>query len=99
MKFELVASKFFKEQFDKPPERYQSQLKKKAELIEQNPYRFKSIHSTFYSRVFRLRLNIGGKETRLIYVVLGSKVILVCLLDRSKEYRDLENYLAKIEYQ
>ena len=42
-------------------------------------------------------LNIGGKETRLIYVVLGSKIILVCLLPRSKEYKNLENYLSKIQ--
>ncbi len=98
MKFELVASKFFKGQFDKLPEKYKKQIKNKSELIENNPYRFKSLHSVLYSRVFRLRMNIEGKETRLIYVVLGSKIILVCMLDRSKDYKDLENYLAKIEY-
>ena len=69
----------------------------KVELIEQNPFRFKALHSKLYSRVFRIRLNIGGKETRLIYVVLGSKIILVCLLPRSKEYKNLENYLSKIQ--
>ena len=28
----------------------------------------------------------------------GSKVIMVCLLDRADEYRDLEKYLAKLKY-
>lgn len=97
MNYEVVASKDFKEQFDKLSEKYKKQIKKKVELIEQNPFRSKAIHSKLYSRVFRVRLNIQGSETRLIYVVLGSKIILVCLLDRSDEYSDLEKYLAKIE--
>jgi mRNA-degrading endonuclease RelE of RelBE toxin-antitoxin system len=97
MKFEVISSVDFKKQFDELPEKYRKQIKKKVELIEQNPFRFKAIHSKLYSKVFRVRLNIEGKETRLIYVVLGSKIILVCLLDRSKEYKDLESYLSKIE--
>ena len=97
MKFEVIAGKDFKEQFDRLPEKYKLQIKKKVELVEQNPFRFKAIHSNLYSRVFRVRLNIEGKETRLIYVVLGSKIILACLLDRADEYKDLENYLLKIE--
>ena len=97
MKFEVVAGKDFKEQFDKLSGTQKQQIKKKVGLIEQNPFRFKALHSTLYSRVFRIRLDIDGKETRLIYVVLGLKIILVCLLDRNKEYTDLEKYLARIE--
>jgi len=97
MKFEVVATGSFQEQFNNLSEKHQRQVKKKVELIEQNPFRSKAIHSKLYSRVFRVRLNIQGSETRLIYVVLGSKIILVCLLDRADEYRDLEKYLAKIE--
>lgn len=96
MKFEVVASEDFKKQFDSLPEKYKLQIKKKVDLIEQNPFRFKSIHSKQFSKVFRVRLDIEGKETRLIYVVLGSKIILVCLLERTKEYKDLEKYLDKV---
>ncbi|MBS3054867.1 MAG: type II toxin-antitoxin system RelE/ParE family toxin [Candidatus Aenigmarchaeota archaeon] len=97
MKFDVKATEIFQQQFDKLSDEYKRQIKKKVELIEQNPFRFKALHSKLYSRVFRIRLNIGGKETRLIYVVLGSKIILVCLLPRSKEYKNLENYLSKIQ--
>lgn len=97
MKFEVVATESFQEQFNKLPEKYRNLIKNKVELIEQNPFRFKAIHAKLYSRVFRVRLNIEGKETRLIYVVLGSKIIIACLLDRSGEYKDVESYLAKIE--
>lgn len=89
MKFKVVATKFFQQQFGKLPEKYKKRIKNKAELIEESPFRFKKIHSKLFSRVFRVRMNIEGKETRLIYVVLGSKVIFACLLDRSTGYRDL----------
>lgn len=96
MNFEVKATESFKQQFDRLPEKYKKQIKKKVELIERNPFRFKAVHSKLYSRVFRVRLNMGGKETRVIYAVLGSRIILVCLLDRSREYSDLEAYLSKI---
>ncbi len=97
MTFELVASKTIREQVEKLSQKYKKQIDKKIDLIKQNPFRFKAIYSKAYSRIFRVRLKIEGKEVRLIYVVLGSKIILVCLLDRTKEYKDLEKYLSKIE--
>lgn len=97
MTFELVASKAIREQVEKLPQKNKKQIDKKIDLIKQNPFRFKAIHSKLYSRVFRIRLSIEGKETRLIYVVLGSKIILACLLDRAKGYEDLEKYLSRIE--
>ena len=96
MSFELISSELFLEQLKNLPEKYKNQIKNKIELIKQNPFRFKKIHSKKFSRVFRIRMNIEGKETRLIYVVLGSKIILACLLDKTKEYKDLETYLSKI---
>lgn len=97
MNFELVASEIFLEQIKELSDKCRRQIKKKLDLIKLNPFRFKSIHSQKFSRVFRIRLNIEGQEARLIYVVLGNKIILACLLDRSKEYKDLENYLAKVQ--
>lgn len=99
MTYELIASKTILDQVEKLPQKYKKHIDKKLNLIKQNPFRFKAIHSKLYSKVFRVRLSIEGKETRLIYVVLGSKIILVCLLDRNKEYKDLENYLAKLKIE
>jgi len=96
MNFELKPTDTFLEQIEKLSEKSKLQIKKKLELIKQNPFRFKAIHARLYSKVFRVRLSIGSKETRLVYVVLGSKIILVCLLYRNKDYKELENYLAKI---
>ena len=71
-------------------------IKEKIELIKENPFRFKRIHSRLFTKVFRVRLNIQKRESRLIYVVLKPNVILVCLLSRKKDYKDLEKYLRKI---
>lgn len=97
MSYDVASTKILLEQIGKLPSKHKKQIENKIDLIKQNPFRFKAIHSKLFSRVFRVRLNIDGKETRLIYVLLGSKIILVCLLDRSGDYKDLESYLAKVE--
>lgn len=68
----------------------------KIQLIKENPYRFKKLHSNRYSRVFRVRFNLKGQDTRLVYVVVEPEVILVCLLDRGGEYKDLDKSLKKV---
>ena len=87
----------FLEQVKKLPKKDKNQLKKRLELIRENPFRHKRIHSQKYTRVFRVRMKLRNKETRLIYVVIEPNIILVCFLDRGKNYKDLEKYLAKIK--
>jgi len=71
----------------------------KIQLLKENPYRYKRVHSKQYSKVFRIRLNIRSEETRLIYVIIEPNIILVCLLDRKHDYKDLEKYLKKLEQE
>ncbi len=97
MNFEIKALKFFQEQISKLDEKLRRIIYDKIRLIKENPYRYKRIHSKQYSKVFRIRLSIQSKETRLIYVVIEPNIILVCLLDRDKDYSDLEKYLSKIK--
>lgn len=68
----------------------------KIQTIAENPYQFKKIHSRRFKKVFRVRLHLQGIENRLIYVVLEPNIIVTCLLERKKDYRDLEKYLDKI---
>lgn len=97
MNYEIKALKIFQEQVSKLDEKSRRIVYDKIRLIKENPYHYKRIHSKYYSKVFRVRLSIQQKETRLIYVVLEPNIILVCLLDRKKDYTDLEKYLAKIK--
>ncbi len=96
MSYRIKSLNFFKKQIEKLDFKSKKIIYDKIQLIKQNPYRFKRIHSKKYSKVFRVRFSINKKETRLIYVIIDPNIILVCLLDRKKGYRDLEGYLGKL---
>ena len=93
MNFKLISLDVFNKQIQKLDKKSRKLIYDKIRLIKENPYRFKRIHSKKYSKVFRVRLNLNSKETRLIYTIISPKIILVCLLDRKKDYKDLEKYL------
>lgn len=97
MKYKLTALKYFQKQIEKLDKQSRRLIHEKIQLIKKNPYRYKKIHSKNYSKVFRIRFNIQNKETRLIYAIIKPNIILVCLLDRKKDYKDLEKYLKQLE--
>jgi mRNA-degrading endonuclease RelE of RelBE toxin-antitoxin system len=96
MSFEIVPSKYFLDQIRNLDEKSKRIIREKIELIRDNHYRNKKIHSKRFSRIFRVRLNINNKDKRLIYVILTPKIILACLIERDKNYKDLEKYLSKV---
>lgn len=96
MTFNIEYSNTFLKQILKLDKKSKEKIKEKIFLIEENPFRFKKIHTKNFRKAFRVRLNIENKETRLIYVVIEPNIILVCLLERKKDYKDLEKYLTKI---
>ena len=96
MNFIIIPSNSFNEHLREQNYKSRKIIYDKIQLIKENPYRFKKIHSRKFSRVFRVRLNLDKKEVRLIYVILELNIILVCLLDRKKDYKDLERYLGRL---
>jgi len=96
MNLTLTHTNIFFEQINSLDSKSKELVRSKIELIKLNPFRFKRIKSSRFNRVFRVRFSLRGIETRLIYVILGQKIILVCLFDRDKGYNDLEKMLAKI---
>lgn len=96
MSYSIKSLEFFKKQVEKLDSKSKRIIYDKIQLLKQNPYRYKRIHSKKYSKVFRIRFSIKGKETRLVYVIIKPNIILVCLLDRKKDYKDLEKYLSMI---
>jgi mRNA-degrading endonuclease RelE of RelBE toxin-antitoxin system len=97
MSYQIKALEVFNKQIKNLDSKAKKIIHEKIQLIKQNPYRYKRIHSKKYSKVFRIRFSINKKETRLIYVIIEPSIILVCLLDRKKDYKDLEKYLIKIK--
>lgn len=96
MKYQIKALKSFQEQISKLNNESKKIINNKIQLLKENPYRYKRIRSKKFSKVFRVRLSLEKKETRLIYVVIKLNIILVCLLDRKKDYKDLEKYLGRV---
>lgn len=97
MNYSILPTVFFLEQVRGLGEKEKRIVESKIELIKINPFRFKKIHSKLFSKVFRVRLTIGDKDSRLIYVVIEPSVILVCIMVRKEDYADLERYLKRIE--
>lgn len=96
MTFAVKLSPVMVGQLNKLDDRSKRIIWDKIRLIEENPFRFKKIRSQRFRKVFRVRLSIQGRETRLIYVVLEPNVIIVCLLERNRDYRGLEKYLSRV---
>jgi mRNA-degrading endonuclease RelE of RelBE toxin-antitoxin system len=95
MKFELLPSNNFLKQLSEFDISERGRIKEKLLLAEQNPFRNKAIHSKEFNHVFRIRITLQDREKRIIYVVLKDKVLVVGILDRDKDYKDLEAYLRK----
>lgn len=97
MTYALKATRYFLKQIEKLSSADKSRIEEKIDLLLQNPFRYKKLHSKQFSKVFRIRITIQSKEMRLVYVVLEPNVILVALLDRGDEYKDLEKYLRSLK--
>ena len=96
MNFKIIPSKTFNKHLETQSAKSRKIIYDKIQLIKQNPYRFKKIHTNKKLKLFRIRLNLDKKETRLIYTIIEPNIILICLLERKKDYKDLEKYLEKI---
>ncbi len=92
MIFKVRVLEFAFEQIQALDEQSKRIISDKIRLIKQNPYRFKRIYG-FKLQLFRVRLKVKGQQTRLIYAVVKPDVIVICLLDRGKDYRDLGKHI------
>ncbi len=95
MSFVIKTTPLFLEQVHKLGKESRAMIGRKIDLIKDNPFRFKRVHSKKFSKVFRVRVNLEGKESRLIYAVIEPNIIIVCILERKENYRDLEKMLEK----
>lgn len=99
MKFKIKFTFFIKNQLEELHIKTRKSLVSKIQLLKENPFRNKSLIS--HKHLFRIRfvdINIDiNFEKRLIYVVRGEEVKLLFILNRKKNYKDLENYMKKIK--
>lgn len=98
MDYELIPSEFFLEQLDSLSDETIKLIEEKIRFLKISPYRNKRIH---YKNLFlfRIRFKDDSKEKRVIYLVDKPKVKLLCILNRSKDYKELKKYLKKLGYK
>jgi len=97
MEYEIIPSKFFLEQIDELSDEAAKLIEGKLRLAKINPYRFKRIEG-YKLFLFRIRFEDGRKEKRVVYLVDKPKVKVLCILDRSKEYKMLRKFLKSHGY-
>ncbi|MBS3142282.1 hypothetical protein J4464_02745 [Candidatus Woesearchaeota archaeon] len=92
MEYEVIPSEFFLEQIDELSDEAAKLIEDKLRLAKINPFRFKRIegYSLF---LFRIRFEDNRKEKRVVYLVDKPKVKVLCILDRSSEYKQLRKFL------
>ena len=97
MEYEIIPSKFFLEQIDELSDEAAKLIEGKLRLAKINPYRFKRVEG-YKLFLFRIRFEDGRKEKRVIYLVDKPKVKVLCILDRSSEYKQLRKFLKRHGY-
>lgn len=97
MKYLLRPSQFFLGQAKELSDKAARILEEKLRMLRVNPFRFKRI-AGYNLFLFRIRFEDNRKEKRVIYLVDKPYVDVLCILDRDKEYKDLNKYLQKLGY-
>ncbi len=97
MEYEIIPTKLFLEQIDDLSDEAARLIEGKLRLVKINPYRFKRIEG-YKLFLFRIRFEDERKEKRIVYLVDKPKVKVLCILDRSGEYKQLRKFLKRYGY-
>lgn len=95
-KYEVVPTKFFLKQLSKLNVKTIKKIQHKLQLLEENPFRNKTLIYQKY-KLLRIRLTDINKEIRVIYTLNKQEVLILFILDRNNDYKDLEKYIKKLE--
>ncbi|MBU1201230.1 MAG: hypothetical protein KKA51_01905 [Nanoarchaeota archaeon] len=98
LKFNLLFTKYFQEQWDKYDEKTKNLIQDKLKLIKENPFRFPK--HTNYRFIFKVKLSIQGKYSRLMYAVFmpdSEHITILGIFERKANYKDFENIFREMK--
>lgn len=95
-KYEVKPSIFFLKQLEELNIKTIKLIYDKLKLLEINPKRNTSLNYEKYN-LLRIRLTSTNKEIRIVYIIKSSIVKILFILDRSKNYKDLEKLIKKMQ--
>lgn len=91
LKFNFKFTKFFLKQWDDYDKNIRDLIQDKLKLIKQNPFRFP--RHTGYKFVFKVKLSVDKKYSRLMYAVFmpdSKHITILGIFDRDSSYKDFE---------
>jgi hypothetical protein len=97
--FKLRSTGYFNNQWDGCNQDTRDLINKKIDLIRWNPFRFEKHES--YKHVFKVKLTVDDKYSRLMYAVFmpGPRdITLLGIFPRANDYKDFDRifgYLKK----
>ncbi len=97
MEYKTKPTKFFLKQVKKLSKDIRQKIKDKIKLAKMNPARNKRIYG-FNLFLFRIRIKDNNNELRVIYLLDGEFLKILCILDRGNEYKELRKYLKDLGY-
>lgn len=65
----------------------------KLELAKFNPFRYKTLTVPRLTKVFEIKITLGGNYCRVIYTVQGNEIRGECIINRNNDFRDLVKLL------
>ena len=97
-KFELRYSDYFLEQWGGYEERTRRLILDKFKLIKLNPFRYEAHKG--YKRVFKVKITIENKYSRLMYSVFdpdSNHIRILGIFDRNLSYKDFERIFGHLK--
>ncbi len=91
LRFNLKFTKYFLKQWETYDEKAKNLIQCKLGLIKENPFRFPKHEG--YKFVFKVKLTINNKFSRLMYAVFmpdSEHITILGLFDRGVDYKDFE---------
>ncbi len=91
---ELKPSNFFLEQVEGLSKEARRVVADKLRLLKENPFRYKALKG-FGLFLFRVRFEDSRREKRIVYLIEGKFIKVLCIIDRDKGYKNLKKYLKR----
>jgi len=96
-RFSFYYSKYFADQWQGYDRRAKELIRKKLELIKENPFRFEKHEG--YRFVFKVKLTIKDKYSRLMYAVFmpdSEHITILGIFPRDANYKDFERIFFRL---
>ncbi len=97
LEFNLKFTQFFLRQWGSYDEKSKRLIESKLGLIKQNPFRFPKHEG--YKFVFKVKLSIENKYSRLMYAVFmpdSEHITILGIFDREANYKDFERIFREL---